>query len=189
MRLVLFGPPGAGKGTQAAFLVEHYDIPHISTGDILRANVADSTTLGVEAQGYMDAGQLVPDNVVIGMVTDRLEQPDTKAGFLLDGFPRTVEQAEQLADHLGESRAIDVVVRFVADDAELVDRLLKRAQDQGRSDDNAETIRARLVEYQDKTAPLIDYYDKRGLLVPIDAVGDVDDVRARARDAIEQATA
>ena len=186
MRLVLLGPPGAGKGTQAIHLAEHFDIPHVSTGDILRANVADATPLGVEAKGYMDAGQLVPDEVVIGMVDDRLRQRDTSNGFLLDGFPRTVAQAEALSQLLGTDRALTGVIRFVAAEDELVTRLLGRAQEQGRSDDNAETIRARLVEYRTKTAPLVDYYSERGLLVTIDAVGGVDEVRARVLEAAEQ---
>lgn len=186
MRLVLLGPPGAGKGTQATHIAEHYGIPHISTGDILRSNVAEETTLGLEAKSYMDAGQLVPDEVVIGMVDARLAERDTSNGFLLDGFPRTLAQAEALSGLLGEERAITCVIRFVAEEDELVARLLGRAEEQGRSDDNAETIRARLVEYRDKTAPLADYYDSRGVLTSIDAVGSVDEVRSRVLEAARE---
>lgn len=185
MRLVLLGPPGAGKGTQAAFLADHYDIPHVSTGDILRANVAEATPLGSKAESFMNVGQLVPDDLVIEMVGNRLAEADTENGFLLDGFPRTPGQAEALDDLLGSERALDVVVRFVAHEEELVDRLLGRAAEQGRSDDNAETIRARLVEYRNKTAPLVDYYTERGLLVAIDAVGPIADVGDRVITAIE----
>ena len=187
MRLVLLGPPGAGKGTQAAFLSERYDIPHISTGDILRANVADATPLGTEAKTYMDAGQLVPDEVVIGMVDNRIAEADAKEGFLLDGFPRTAGQARALEELLGDERALDAVLRFVAEEEELVRRLLGRAEEQGRTDDNEDTIRARLEEFRTKTAPLVDYYEERGLLVGIDAVGPVEEVRERATTAVEDA--
>lgn len=188
MRLVLLGPPGAGKGTQAAFLTEHYGIPHVSTGDILRSNVARETALGTKARTYMDAGQLVPDEVVIGMVGNRLGERDTSEGVLLDGFPRTVAQAQALQELLGEERALDVVVNLEAPQDELVSRLLGRAEEQNRSDDSAEVIRARLFEYHDKTAPLVDYYEERDLLISVDAVGDVAEVRGRIIAAIDKAT-
>jgi adenylate kinase len=183
VRLVLLGPPGAGKGTQAGFLADHFAIPHISTGDILRANAAERSPLGMQAQEYMDAGKLVPDEVVIAMVDNRLAENDTSNGFVLDGFPRTVGQAEALADLLGDRRAIECVIRFVAEEDELVARLLGRAQEQGRSDDNAETIRARLAEYREKTAPLVEHYSERGVLVAIDAVGEIAEVGERALEA------
>lgn len=189
MRLVLLGPPGAGKGTQAARLSEHYAIPHISTGDILRSNVAEETDLGLQAKEYMDAGQLVPDELVIEMVDARLRESDTGPGFLLDGFPRTVAQAEQLEQLLGAHRALDVVVNYEAPEEELVERLLGRAAEQGRSDDNAETIQARLSEFRKKTAPLVEFYDDRDLLVSVDAVGDVEDVTERTIAAIDKVTA
>jgi adenylate kinase len=189
VRLVLLGPPGAGKGTQAERITAHYGIPHISTGDILRTNVADGTELGQRAQEYMDAGQLVPDDLVIDMVDERLRADDTASGFLLDGFPRTVAQAEKLEQLLGTERALDAVVSFEAPEEELMQRLLGRAQEQGRSDDNAETIRARLAEFEAKTAPLVDFYRERGLLVTVDAVGDVGEIADRAVGAIDEAAA
>ena len=186
MRLVLLGPPGAGKGTQAGFLAEHFGIPHISTGDILRANVAERSPLGMQAQEYMDAGRLVPDQVVIGMVAGRLAADDAGSGFLLDGFPRTVAQAQALGETLGTEHALDCVIRFVTEEDELVTRLLGRAEEQGRSDDNAEAIRARLGEYRSKTAPLVEYYSERDLLVAIDAMGEIEKVRERVLRAAQE---
>lgn len=180
MRLVLLGPPGAGKGTQAGRIVDAFAVVHVSTGDIFRRNVRDQTALGREAQGYMDRGELVPDEVVIGMVQNRLNEDDARAGFMLDGFPRTVPQAQALGEFLErEARPLDAVVRLNVPEEELVSRLDRRRVVDGRSDDTPEAIHQRLVEYRTKTAPLVAYYAERGLLVDVDGVGDVDDVSQR----------
>ncbi len=213
MRLVLVGPPGAGKGTQAQFIAEHLSVPKISTGDIFRANVSSGTPLGVQAKAFMDRGDLVPDDVTIDMVRNRLREPDAVKGFLLDGFPRTVPQAEVLEDMLRESSdtKLDVVLELVVDDDEVIRRLSGRRTcrtcnhiwhvdfdppktsdrcdiDGGalyqRDDDKAETIANRLEVYAQSTAPLVSYYAGRGLLIGIDATGPVDDVTQRATDAL-----
>jgi adenylate kinase len=212
VRLVLVGPPGAGKGTQAQFIAEHASVPKISTGDIFRANVSQGTPLGVQAKAYMDRGDLVPDDVTIEMVKLRLREDDATAGFLLDGFPRTVPQAEVLDDVLREvGTKLDVVLELVVDDDEVIRRLSGRRTcrtcnhiwhvdfdppqvagicdiDGGelfqRDDDQAETIANRLTVYADSTAPLVAYYASRGVLVGIDATGPVDDVTVRAIDAL-----
>jgi adenylate kinase len=184
-RLVLLGPPGAGKGTQAARLAATLGVPAISTGDIFRANVKDGTELGVTAKRYMDAGEYVPDSVTNAMVADRLAQPDAVDGFLLDGYPRTAEQVEKLDRVLGAGGAsLDRVVEITADTDEVVARLLRRAQEQGRSDDTEDVIRRRLEVYAEQTAPLSALYEQRGLLVRVDGMGAVDDVTARLLDAI-----
>ncbi|MCZ3386485.1 MAG: adenylate kinase [Actinomycetia bacterium] len=178
MRLVLVGPPGAGKGTQAAFIADKLGIPHISTGDIFRANVNQQTPLGLEAKQYMDAGQLVPDEVTNAMVADRLAQSDVAGGFLLDGYPRNLGQAGVLADSLDVAETpLDAVVEILVDTEHVVGRLLSRGQ--GRSDDTEEVIRHRLGIYASETAPLVSYYRERGLLRSVDGVGSVDDVSAR----------
>ncbi len=212
MRLVLVGPPGAGKGTQAQFVAEHCGVPKISTGDIFRANVSSGTPLGLRAKEYMDRGDLVPDGVTIDMVRDRLGQDDARVGFLLDGFPRTVPQAEVLDDMLREhGTKLDVVLELVVDDDEVIRRLSGRRTcrtcnhiwhvdfdppakpgvcdlDGGelfqRDDDKPETIVNRLAVYVEQTAPLVAYYAGRGVLVGIDATGPVDDVTQRAIDAL-----
>ena len=214
MRLVLVGPPGAGKGTQAQFIASHFAVPKISTGDIFRANVSEGTDLGLEARKYMDAGDLVPDEVTIGMVTDRLGQGDTSEGFLLDGFPRTVHQAEVLDGMLaGNGAALDVVLELVVDDDEVVRRLSGRRTCRRcghvwhldfdppattgecdrcggelfqRDDDSEDTIRHRLEVYADQTSPLIGYYGDRGLLRGVDATGPVEDVTERAINALRR---
>ena len=208
MRLVLVGPPGAGKGTQAQFISAHLAVPKISTGDIFRANVSQGTPLGQEAKKFMDAGDLVPDEITIGMVRDRLSEDDAAKGFLLDGFPRNVPQAQVLDEMLLElGTTLDVVLELVVDDEEVVRRLSGRRTCRRcghiwhvdfdppsvegicdhcggelfqRDDDKPETIRHRLEVYYEQTAPLVNHYAERGRLVGIDAMGPVDDVTDRA---------
>lgn len=180
MRVVLMGPPGAGKGTQAVVVAGRLGIPHVSTGDIFRANVAGGTPLGAEAQKYMDAGEYVPDSVTNAMVRDRLAQPDTVVGFLLDGYPRTLAQVDELADMLtGSGTAIDTVVELTVDTDEVVARLVKRAAEQGRSDDTEDVIRRRQQVYAEQTAPLTAVYAAQGVLVRVNGMGSVEDVTAR----------
>jgi adenylate kinase len=214
VRLVLVGPPGAGKGTQAQFIASHFAVPKISTGDIFRTNVSDGTDLGLEARKYMDAGDLVPDEVTIGMVKERLSHDDTSEGFLLDGFPRTVQQAVVLDDMLAaHDVGLDVVLELVVDDEEVVRRLSGRRTcrrcghvwhldfdppaTEGicdrcggelfqRDDDSELTIRHRLEVYADQTSPLIGYYGDRGLLSGVDATGPVEDVTERAINALRR---
>jgi len=177
MRLVLVGPPGAGKGTQAEFISAHFSIPHISTGDIFRANLSAGTPLGLEAKGYMDKGDLVPDSLTTAMVKDRLEQNDVANGFLLDGYPRTTGQAQALDEILKEINApLEVVLEMQADEDEIVARLLAR----GRSDDSEEVIRHRLKVYAEQTAPIIAYYKSSGILRSINGLGSVPEVTQRA---------
>ncbi len=212
MRLVLVGPPGAGKGTQAEFIAAHIAVPKISTGDIFRANVANGTPLGQQAKRYMDAGQLVPDEVTINMVRERLAEPDAAEGFLLDGFPRTVPQATALDKLLADlGTGLDLVLELVVDDDEVIRRLSGRRTCRGcgkvwhlefdpptvkdvcdrcngelfqRDDDKPETVSERLRVYARDTAPLIQYYGAQGKLVGIDATGPVEDVTVRAIDAL-----
>lgn len=185
MRLMLLGPPGAGKGTQAVRLADAYRIPHISTGDIFRANVKNETPLGQEAKAYMDRGDLVPDDVVNRMVFDRLGEDDAAAGYLLDGYPRTVPQAEELHRFLEEQgEALDAVLRLDVPEEELVRRLAGREAEGSRSDDGVDVVRNRLRVYEEQTKPLEAFYDERGLLYSIDAVGAVEDITARALDVL-----
>ena len=185
MRIVFLGPPGAGKGTQAAIVAAALRIPHVSTGDIFRANVSSGTPLGLEAKRYMDAGNLVPDSVTNAMVADRLLEPDAAAGFLLDGYPRTADQAEHLATVLAQAgRALDVVLELDAADDVVVPRLLARAEVEGRVDDTEDVIRHRMTVYRSQTAPLVDYYRQRSLLRTVDGIGTVDEVTARIMAAI-----
>jgi adenylate kinase len=180
MRVVLMGPPGAGKGTQAVIVAQRLGIPHVSTGDIFRANVAGGTELGLEAQKYMDAGEYVPDSVTNEMVRDRLAQPDAAQGFLLDGYPRTLSQVDELAAMLAENgAALDTVIELTVDTDEVVGRLVKRALEQGRSDDTEEVIRRRQELFAEQTAPLTAVYAEQGVLVRVDGMGSVDDVTAR----------
>ena len=179
-RLLLLGPPGAGKGTQAQRLVDRYEIPQISTGDMLRAVVAEGSEIGRKARVFMDAGELVTDDIVIGVAEARLGQPDAQAGFILDGFPRTVAQAEALdriLDQLGVK--LERCVAITVDPEELVKRLLKRAEIEGRSDDHEDSIRVRMDVYREETEPLVEYYRGRGVLVEIDGGGSIDEVAKR----------
>lgn len=179
-RLLIIGPPGAGKGTQAAGVAKAFGIPAISTGDIFRENVANRTRLGVEAKRFMDAGQYVPDSLTNDLVRARLGEPDAQGGFLLDGYPRTIDQVRELDEILAEAgHSLDAVIELQADEDVVVDRLLGRAAQQGRSDDTEEVIRTRLSVYAEQTAPLIDAYAGRGLIVAVDGIGTVDEVGAR----------
>jgi adenylate kinase len=181
------GPPGAGKGTQAKVISGRLGVPAISTGDIFRANVSEGTPLGVEAKRYMDAGDYVPDEITNGMVRDRIAQADARAGFLLDGYPRTVAQVKELDVMLDEhGHSLDAVVVLTVDQEELVARLLHRAEVEGRSDDTEEVIRHRQELYTEQTAPLLAVYAERGLLVEVDGMGTVDEVTARVFDELEQ---
>jgi adenylate kinase len=186
MRIVLLGPPGAGKGTQAARVACRFDAPHVATGDIFRANVAEGTELGRAAQEYMDRGDLVPDDVVIAMVMERLAERDCQSGFVLDGFPRTVNQAEALDRQLVDLGApLHAVLCFEAAEEELLRRLAGRAAAQHRADDAEQTIRHRLEVFAIKTRPLIDYYAHRGLLITVDAIGPIEVVTKRILDDLE----
>lgn len=214
MRIVLVGPPGAGKGTQAAFLAKNLSIPHISTGDLFRANISQGTELGKQAKAYMDAGNLVPDEVTIGMAKDRMSQPDAENGFLLDGFPRNVGQAEALDAMLkGEGVQLDAVLDLEVPEDEVVKRIAGRrvcrnnsahvfhvtytpSKAEGvcdecggelyqRNDDSEDTVRKRLEVYHTQTEPIIDYYRAQGLVVTISALGKVNDVTARAMEALQ----
>ncbi|MCT2149252.1 adenylate kinase [Dermabacter vaginalis] len=178
-RLLIVGPPGAGKGTQAERIVEKLGVPAISTGDIFRANVSNETELGVLAKSYMDKGEYVPDSVTNDMVEGRLGEADAKDGFLLDGYPRTVAQVEALDGILAKLGVeLDAVVLLDVDSEAIVQRLLQRGKEQGRSDDNEETIRRRIDVYGEQTTPLIDIYERRGLVKRIDGMKDIDAVTA-----------
>lgn len=180
-RLIFLGPPGSGKGTQADKLANNEQIPHISTGDLLRKAVADKTDLGVKAKSYMDKGELVPDKLVLDMVRERLHQPDVQSGWILDGFPRNVAQAQSLENLLKEVQQVsDSVISLEVPDDILVERLRGR----GRKDDNEETIRRRLEVYREQTAPLIDFYRARGQLKPIDGSQPISEVTAALKQAL-----
>lgn len=186
VRLLIVGPPGAGKGTQAARLVERYEVPWISTGDIFRANIKQQTPLGKQVSQLIEAGKLVPDDLTNEIVADRLKQDDVERGFLLDGYPRTVDQAHSLDGVLeAEARALDAVVLLEVDTDEVVARLLGRAQVEGRADDTEEVIRHRQEVYAEQTAPLIELYRTRGVLVTVDGLGEVDDVTERIFSALD----
>lgn len=184
-RLLLIGPPGAGKGTQAAKLAEAFQIPAISTGDIFRENVKNETELGQQAKAFMDRGEYVPDSLTNALVRDRLDWDDAKQGFLLDGYPRTADQVEELDSILGDkNESLNAVVLITADTDEVVRRLLNRAQEQGRADDTEDVIRRRLEVYAEQTAPLIDVYSKRNLVTEVDGLGAVSEVTARILEAL-----
>ena len=180
------GPPGAGKGTQAKVVADRFGVPAISTGDIFRSNVSEGTELGLKAKQYMDAGEYVPDEVTNLMVRNRIDEPDAKPGFLLDGYPRTLAQVEELdgmVKHTGHQ--LDAVVVLIVEGEQLVQRLLSRAATDGRSDDTEDVIRRRQEVYAEQTEPLIEVYRKRGLLVEVDGVGEVDEVSQRIFAALE----
>ena len=184
-RLLIVGPPGAGKGTQAVRVAEELSIPAISTGDIFRANVSGQTELGVLAKSYMDKGEYVPDSVTNDMVRSRLAEADARDGFLLDGYPRTLDQVEALDGMLEElGTSLDAVLLLVVETEEVVGRLVERGKAQGRSDDTEETIRRRLEVYAEQTAPLIDVYEKRDLVRRVDGMASIDEVTAALREAL-----
>jgi adenylate kinase len=186
MRLILMGPPGAGKGTQAKFVADHFGVPAISTGDIFRANVSQGTPLGVEAKKFMDAGEYVPDVVTNQMVRNRIAEVDADPGFLLDGYPRTLAQVEELDSMIVDTgHQLDAVVVIKADSDELVQRLLARAQIEGRTDDSEDVIRRRQEIYLAETEPLIAVYQERGLVHEIDGMGEVEDVTKRIFEALD----
>ncbi|SCM75339.1 Adenylate kinase [uncultured Pleomorphomonas sp.] len=192
MRLILLGPPGAGKGTQAQKLVDRYGIVQLSTGDMLRAAVAAGTEIGKKAKAVMDAGQLVSDEIVIGIVSDRIDEPDAKNGFVLDGFPRTVAQAEALDRLLADKKLkLDAVIEFKVDEEKLVDRIVRRAEEAKaagqpvRKDDNPEVFRKRLEEFRALTAALTPFYARSGLLKPVDGMAPIEEVAGAIRAALE----
>jgi adenylate kinase len=186
MRLILMGPPGAGKGTQATVVADHFGIPAISTGDIFRANVDRGTPLGVEAKKYMDAGEYVPDEVTNKMVRNRIDEPDAVPGFLLDGYPRTTAQVDELDGMIAfTGHKLDAAVVLTVEEDELVQRLLQRAITDGRTDDTEDVIRRRQEVYAEQTEPLIELYRARGVLVEVDGMGEVDEVTARIFAAID----
>jgi adenylate kinase len=185
-RFLLIGPPGAGKGTQAARLAESYGIPAISTGDIFRFNVKNETELGKLAKSFMDRGEYVPDSVTNDLVRDRLNMDDAAAGFLLDGYPRTADQVSELDSILDEhDTALDAVILLTADTDEIVRRLLNRAIEQGRADDTEDVIRRRLEVYEAETAPLTSVYASRGLVIMVDGLGAIDEVTDRIVEALD----
>jgi len=187
MRLILLGPPGAGKGTQAQILIESYGIPQLSTGDILRAAIAAKTPMGMEAKAIMDRGDLVSDDVVNAIISERIDAPDCKAGFILDGFPRTIAQALALGEMLTDKNmALDAVVELRADQDTLVERILNRAKESGgaRADDNEEVIRNRLDVYRELTEPLVEHYKNQGVVKSIDGMMAVEKVSAAIKEAL-----
>ncbi len=186
-RLIIIGPPGSGKGTQAEHIAAHFNVPAISTGDIFRSNVREQTQLGDEATRFLDRGEFVPDDVTNAMVRERLAEADANGGFLLDGYPRNTSQVEALDAMLAESgKHIDGVVLLLVDDDELTARMLNRAREQGRSDDTAEVIRRRLELYRTETAPVVDLYAERGIVADVDGSGTPAEVTDRAVAAVER---
>lgn len=185
MRLVLFGAPGSGKGTQATVLKERLGVPHISTGDLLRGEIKEGTELGLKAKGLMDQGILLPDDIMLGIIEHRLSQPDAKPGFILDGYPRNLAQAAALDDVLARiGQPLDVVVKLDVPDQAIVGRCEVRFEKEGRPDDNPETVKNRLKIYADQTAPVADFYQQRGKLEVIDGVGELNDVTKRVLDVL-----
>ena len=185
--MLIVGPPGAGKGTQASRITTAYGIPDISTGDIFRANIKNETPLGKQVKAIVDAGDYVPDTLTNQLVADRLDEEDAKNGFLLDGYPRTLAQVDYLDELLaGKGQKLDAVIQLTADQDEIVQRLTKRAHEQGRADDSEEAIRHRQQVYVRETSPLIDVYRERGLLVPVDGLGAMDEVAERITSALAE---
>lgn len=185
MRLVLLGPPGSGKGTQAALLKNRLNIVHISTGDLLRAAVAAGTELGKIAKATMDAGELVSDELVLQLLEQRLNEPDVANGYILDGYPRNLAQAQALDELLGRlNQNIDHALALIVGQEQIVDRLAQRSAEQGRSDDSEAVVRHRLHVYAEQTAPVVNYYEDKGLLTAIDGMGSIDQINQRLCDAI-----
>jgi adenylate kinase len=190
MRLVLFGAPGSGKGTQAARLKQDFGIPHISTGDLLRAEIKAESELGKKAKTLMDAGQLLPDDIMLGIIEHRLSEPDAKPGFILDGYPRNLAQADALDGVLARiGQPLDVVVKLEVPNEAIVDRCVIRFEAEGRPDDNPDTVKKRLSIYAEQTAPVAEFYEKRGKLKVVDGVGELDEVTGRIKAALNEATA
>ncbi|HVX09540.1 adenylate kinase [Humibacter sp.] len=183
-RLLIVGPPGSGKGTQATFIADAFGVPAISTGDIFRHHITNQTELGVRVKAIVDAGDYVPDDLTNELVADRLSEPDAAKGFLLDGYPRTLDQVRFLDELLASDGKLEAVIRLTADQDELVRRLTHRAHEQGRADDTEDAIRHRQNVYAKQTAPILDVYRERGLLVEVDGIGSVDEVAARIREAL-----
>ena len=185
MRIVFLGPPGSGKGTQAKLLAERLRVPAISTGDILRAAVKDRTPLGLKAQAIMEKGELVSDDLIVALIRERIAAKDARGGFILDGFPRTLEQGRALETMLMEQgESLTAAVNFTVPESALVERMLSRAKAEGRADDRPETIRERLRVYREKTEPLAAFYAERGLLAGVDGVGSIEDVAGRVDEAL-----
>jgi len=180
MKLLIMGPPGVGKGTQASRIKSRLNIAHLSTGDILRTKIEQKTDTGVQAKLYMDAGKLVPDQILLNIIQDRIKNPDCDSGYLLDGFPRTLPQAVGL-EKIMESitHTLDMVISLTADENELVERLIKRGKESGRSDDTPEVIRNRQKIYWEQTAPLVDFYENKGILKNVDGLGEISEITER----------
>ncbi|MGY6587118.1 MAG: adenylate kinase [Wenzhouxiangella sp.] len=186
MRIVFLGPPGSGKGTQATLLKERLGVPHISTGELLRAAVAAKTPLGLQAKAAMDAGELVSDELVLGLIEERMASDDTAKGYILDGYPRNLAQAEALDQVLGSlNRPVQKALALMVDEEQIVQRLAKRAEMEGRSDDTEEVVRHRLAVYREQTAPVADHYRAKGILVDIDGVGTIEEINQRLQDALD----
>lgn len=184
MRVILLGPPGSGKGTQAKLLSQRLQVPAISTGEMLRAAVSEGTPLGRQAGAIMERGELVPDDVMDELVRERIQRPDASGGFILDGFPRTIQQAEFLAGIVGNAAPVAAVINFSVPEDVLAARLLGRSHVEGRADDRADTARERIRVYREKTSPLVGYYRQRGLLTEVDGVGTIPEIAARVVGAL-----
>ncbi len=185
MRIVLLGPPGSGKGTQAALLKERLGVVHISTGELLRAAVAEGSELGKQAKAAMDAGELVSDTLMLGLIEEKLGHPEAEPGFILDGYPRNQAQAESLDQLLARlGQPIDHALELMVDEEQIVERLAKRAEEEGRSDDTEAVIRKRLAVYREQTAPISEHYARKGILVRVDGVGEIDEINQRLAAAL-----